>query len=456
MASSPSPLWGSAAARCVLAITWWSACLGLPAAWLAVPVTAGLAVAFGARDLAAALRWHSLVPRPLGRCGEPLSGPARRVAVTRLAAASAVGLGALISRTAGWLALIPILYALSNGILREHFPERYGGPTYIWLLFRALVRQAVGDALVHQVVRRLRPRLWLAGAVAVLGAALSGPATHDTRSQFATLAVKWLVEEVRRTPPPGAGQSPGKQSEESSETTMDVPLIPNRPADEKTARLLTDICGSDSLAALPRAAEPLRAHLEARWHELGGVVAGCPTGETVVLPSGVVVAFLQGGESDPAAIVASPDSPRAAFVREDRIEIARLFLKADTLVRVDELAMTPGANYQLFKLTKGCMLSIHSFGVGRIDLTTAQSAAVIQAVATIGGTIESVRKTRDDGTTELTLVVDLDGKSVRVRLVDDGKVSIRSGPDSVIGMTTPPDAACPDRAAADVASRSSS
>lgn len=453
MASLPSSASASSVARSVLAITWWSACLGLPAGWLALPVTVVLAVAFAARDLAAALHWHPLVPRPRARCGEPLPRPARRLAVARLATAGVVALIALISGTAAWLAAIPILYAVSNGILREHFPDSYGGPSYVWVVFRAMVRQAVGDERSHQVARQLRPRLWIAAAVAVLGAALAVPAMGDTRSQFATLGVKWVVDEFRRPLPPRVGH-PGEESEETSTTTTEAPSSGGRQTDPKTAELLTDICGSDVLPALPTGAERLRTRLEARWHELGGVVAGCPTGETVVPDSGAVVVFLHGGESDPAAIIASPNSTRATFVREDRIDIARKFLNAGVLVGVDELEKTRSVNYQLFKLTRGCTLSVNSFGFGRTDLTTAQSAAVIQAVATIGGTIESLSSTRRHSATELNLVIDLHGKSVRVRLVDDGRVTIKGGPASVVGISSPPDARCPEQQAADVASRS--
>src|SRR5438093_83282 len=98
---------------------------------MALPITALLALSFVSRDLAAFLGWHRILPRPRGHRGEPFPPSARKFASCRLALAVVIAIASLATDTSACVAGIPAMYAVSSAIVREHYPDMYGGPSYI-------------------------------------------------------------------------------------------------------------------------------------------------------------------------------------------------------------------------------------------------------------------------------------------------------------------------------------
>jgi hypothetical protein len=440
-----------------VALTWWAACFGLPSLWVAIPVTAAVSIAFVSRDSALVLGLYALVPRHRGQSSANFSAGARRVAGVRLVGSLGLAICAIFILPP-LLAGIPLIYAISSAVLREHFPDLHGGPSYVRVLFGTLVRQAVGAKQAEVVRTSLRPAIWLATATAVFATALSSPALADMRSQVATIGIKTLVTSVQRAvdhPTTTTTTTTTSTTTVPSTSTKPPPPPPPAPAPESSDQQLVELCGTDTLD-LPADAEVFRERLQTLWYHLGANVAGCQNGSALVVPSGGVVVYLHDGESNPAAFVATPNMKVAVFVQSSRLDLLNGYLQAGTFDEVFGLKTTFASDYQIFRLTQGCVLSVMSYGLGRVDLDQTASAAVIDVVATIGGTIERLSETSpsSEGAATIDLTINLNGETVTVTLEESGGVQVVSGPVSVMGASAPENTSCSTAAISEVLSQS--
>ena len=439
----------------------WELFVGLPYWAIALSVTSALALAFFLRDVAVIFHLDAVVPPAHSQSG-PIKPGARQVARIRVAAS--IGLAVLAGFWTPFVFLVVTMYALSTTILRTNFPDLHGGSSYVRVGFSALVRAFVGRDRAHEVTHALRPRAVLLAAIAGLGTILAPPVPGPVRQQVAEIGVVSLFGAIRHSidpprqpavqpasPHAGSGAATGPPSETSPPASPDLSTSP-----PTSGPFLSAECGTDRLS-LPALAKSMVSAFEAQWSRLGGVVLGCPTGQVTVLPDGVAVLDFAGGETGPAALVASPGSPRASAVFSGwgRLALLQQDLSTGELADVFPEKATAGSDYQLFVLDHGCVLSVATYGGAVTTLDASTTRAVLTLAASIGGTISGVAESQNEGDTNVELDMDLNGAAVRLTLDDatDG-VTVARGPVGYVGDTFQAHAGCPLAAAREVMSQS--
>lgn len=439
--------------------TWWGMCLAVPASWVAFPTTLTLASVFCARDIALLLGCRQLVPLDKRLTIQHLPARGRQLAAARVLVATVLVLTATLTQSIQWLAVIPVIYAVSSAATRD-YPHLWVGPSWIRWLLKRFARQVFGRERGKLARQRFQPWLWIAAAFAVLGSGLS----NDARSTIAAMTIPQLFG--RDTDTLGVDSSSEPTTEDSAtmtpsdSTTSHPPGITDvdqeglgQPEPEGDNPSRAETCGSNDLTGLILEEESYRPIIEDAWHRLGAAVAGCIE-HSVPLPwGGVAVYFKRDGYGRTALVSDSPDLP-AAFVRTDRIGFLDRFISDGSLRAVSPLASTATADLQLFVLDRTCVLTVRTFGASIIELSTAGSASVIGLVAEIGGTITTITSSTDAVGNVIDLEIDLNGRDVRVVLRETDDVVVIDGPSIVVGRRIPRDAACPRAQAGQVFGRS--